>query len=266
MIKVRDYVKKWGRGMGKAVARTKFLTLSMSRSGTHYLAHCLGNHPQVFMHRSEGNSKKMRVFAHLPHDRADWIEELMDTCWFRPGYDAAGEMFHHTEWQSVVGHATKNRAKLIVLTRTNVLRPAISHAVLRKAKHGEIDRYRYHSFKEAKPGQITVSPGSLEKLIRFYYDQRDLVIGMYQDYEAPKMHVKYEDIIGPNNQIPVGEHYRICSFLNIDPEYNLYTRLQRCNPEPASKLLANYDEHREYFADKKWDRYFEMDEENEGYG
>jgi len=266
MIKVREYAKKWNHSMGKPVARIKFVTLSMSRSGTHYLAHCLGNHPQVFMHRAEGNSKKMRVFAHLPHSRDDWQEELLDTCWYRPGYDAAGAMYHHTEWHSVVPHVEANKAKVIVLTRTNVMRPAVSHAVLRKAKHGEIDRYRYHSFEEAEPGQITVSPGSLEKLIRFYYEQRDLVIKMYQEYNGPKLHVKYEDITGTQNRIPSPAHEQICDFLGIDTDYALYTRLQRCNPEPVSRLLANYDEHREYFADKKWDRYFEMDEENNGYG
>lgn len=221
-----------------------FIVLSRSRTGSNLLISFLDSHPNIYA-RDE-------VFGWL-HGKTprQALEEFY--CRQPPYIKAAGcKIFYYHPQDEDSGEIWKRlmdmrKLRVIHLKRDNILRTLLSRKIA-----GRQDTWK-----------DTQSESNLTKKKWVFFTFNELKQGFEQtrhweiEYQNlfsshPMINISYEDLI----RNPENEFKRITDFLFVSA-WIPQTSLKKQNPEPASRLIVNYEELKNAFAGTKWERFFE---------
>jgi LPS sulfotransferase NodH len=242
----------------KTVAQP-YLIVSGVRTGGTYLAHSLSNHPQVFCDRGESmhrlsiwRNKARQVDGHL----------LLHLLTHQEGYHASGFRMVYSQARPLIPYIIKERCKVIMLRRENVLRQSVSwlfHQMVRKAI---VPYFPVHSFKEVKiPKQAEIRPEAILKWCRTFeqahYDMVDALDAL------DLIEIEYSKMVGGEGEtqpkMSRAISYKICGFLGVKKQI-LGCDLKRVHSHPLKAILKNWNDVEEAVKESPYARF--LDDEN----
>jgi LPS sulfotransferase NodH len=182
---------------------------------------------------------------HHMHDKAGTVAALIDTEYEWP---TLYEKFTHT-WDFLLDdHALS----VIHLKRYNMLHTLISlKTAFRNNQWWNLDG------KTAALTQMYLDPEECRQCFETWETLATTADTMFERHRT--LDVAYEDMV-TNRQETLS---RIFDFLNV-PRRPVATRLRKQIVAPASHIVTNYRELRQYFRDTRWTRFFEYESRVEG--
>ncbi len=246
---------------------TRFILLSMGRTGTTLLWTALEQHPDVLMYGEVFHTDVKVRYDHFPngpgifsaykdgHDAREYLErEVFGEHLDRPAVAQGCKIFYEharndvqakRAWEYLIADED---VRVIHLTRDNLLDCFVSLTVARKT--GEWVLFREGAPTTIKP--FAVSPDSCE----VYFDNMECLRTWANRAFAkhPLLHLEYERDLTANFERTMS---RTCEFLGVRQfDFQMYTRRQRL--VPTIEQLTNYDELREYFRFSPHERFFQQ--------
>jgi len=210
------------------------------RSGSTFLAHCLSTHPQVFCPRSE--PLEMRSAFRKAKLSPVQILQIVHGQW---GYSVAMcKVTYKQVTDPVLNYLTNRQAKVIHLTRGNLLRTAISAILHTRARRGDLPSRQEHSFEVGPLTRITVDPENVLKQARKLERQIGRMRERLAGTGLPVLELTYAQIVGAEameaSALPPETNRRICEFLGVQ-DSPMTSPLRRQNLYPLSLIVENYD-------------------------
>ena len=219
------------------------------RAGGTFLSHCLSNHPRICCDRGEPLHHKSSWRRSIGGDVTVLLRALLN----QTGYHVSmckltyTQAFHRDVWPEVLDV----QPRVIWLRRDNLIRQALSVAINKRARAGQLTRPQ-HTFLRTAPVAITISPAQFlrycemldrqnaaaEKRLR---DITDVLPVTYEEITENARHPYMATGLNPKAGA------RLCEFLGV-PAHPMPADLRRVNPGPVSDLLANWQEIRDAIA------------------
>lgn len=218
-------------------APTPLLVVFTPRGGSTFLAHCLDSHPDIGFTRGEPLHRDhlwRRVFPEATG------EEILSLLLCEPGFRVAGCRVSYRQYRNLVGAAVAGtvRPRIIHLYREDVVRVAISSWI---NTHRLRPTHDYQPAGKMRPVEVDVK-AFCQECGRYIRN----VVAMEKeltDLGLPLLTLTYAQIVGGEGQqaryVSPAVADEICDFLGVQL-LPLYTDLQRINPEPMRKLVANW--------------------------
>ena len=211
------------------------------RSGSHYLIHCLSNHPDIHAPREEVWGSRFR--RHYPASGQPSVEYMLGMTYCVRGYKAAVAKFNYRRTrESHLGVTFKeNDFKVIHLKRRNYVRQGVSGYLAK-------NRRVYHADDEDnEPTVDRIDPKWMVRQCRKYEKREERFDNIISSWGLDSIEVIYENLLfdgegTTSHQIPEGEAKRICDFLDVG-YYDLYqTRMHRTVGLTLPEMIGNWDE------------------------
>ncbi|MCB0210080.1 MAG: sulfotransferase [Anaerolineae bacterium] len=239
-------------------AYKKFIVLGRMRIGSSMLLSFLAAHPNIYnrgelfqkLNGRDHTATLTRTFSKQP-----------------PGIKAVGfKIFYNHPHDDTSGRLWADLVAMpelhvIHLQRKNTLRTIVSEKIARKTGHwktitqqaqlGIVDRRIELDYADLKQRLETIKRLSAE------FDEKFAT--------HPKLSVYYEDLVSR----PDSEFGKVLEFLGL-PFYPPQTQRLKQNPERLSRLIVNYEQLKDEFADTEWASLFDEEivsplEENNGF-
>lgn len=209
------------------------------RSGGTFLAHCLSNHPQIFCDRAESLHHFSVWHTHLKVKSVDLLHCLLNM----QGYRISMCKLTYTQafHESVMEYLSRIQPRVIWLRRENILRQAVSVALNKMARAGEIVRPQ-HTFDAVSPARVAMLPETILQTARELANQDREARGRLSKFNT-RLELTYGEMIGGERASPEGlteqAARRLCEFLGVRC-MPLSCDLKRVNPAPLRETLTNW--------------------------
>lgn len=213
--------------------RTPAVVIGDARTGTAYLCTCLSSHPQIFCPRGE----PLGVYGwpyYFPVEPIDVLRcihgrELYDVCMCKIQYRQMAP--------EILTYLMGIQAKIIHLTRNNLLSLTISQIICGRIGRGEVEQ-PVHSFEEPSPIRVNIPPELfMDSLLltwhHLYFWRKTL-----RDHA---LEINYEQMVGGPYMNEVISS-QICQYLEVENLPLYACGLKPTNPYPPSELVENWEE------------------------
>jgi LPS sulfotransferase NodH len=224
---------------------TRFVILAAPRTGSNMLCSLLNSHADILCHHELFNPSGIYYALGYRDGSLDLgsIEqrdrqpvEFLDRIWQHPlGFSSVGFKMTRGQDERVLQAVLEDRrVRKILLRRSNVVRTYVSELIANQTGRWEV----YDQAElPAEPSRVRVDLHDLQRHLtlnnEFYARLEEVLGSTCQEYFS----TCYEHL-SLN-----GEHRQLLRFLEVSPnEINLTPRSVRQNPEPLSRLIANYHE------------------------
>lgn len=226
-------------------APTKFIILSRSRTGSNLLVSLLNSHPAIEARGELLQRRQETSFADLIESGFSVSDERTRAAGFKFFYYHPLREDPTEIWEIFLGMP---HLHVIHLKRRNILRTLVSH------KLAMSDNVWQQSASDQVVGRtgkkVTLD---IEELERVFTGTRAMEAEGDRKFAGhPVLEVHYENLV--SDTFPT--YSRITGFLGVE-DWRPRTDLVRQNPEPLSRLIANYEELKEAFAATRWAGLFE---------
>jgi len=215
------------------------------RSGTHYLIHCLSNHPQVHAPREEpwGSVFRRRYPGTIPR------QLLLEYIYCARGYRAAVAKFNYGRvkdsklWEPFI----ENEFRVIHLTRRNYVRRAVSSFIYKR------DHVTHVYGESREPQPIAIAPSwMLDQCAKYEKKEREFRDRITR-WGLRTLELEFEDLLWrgegtESNRIPHGYARQICFFLDVEHKDLYQTDMARTTGSPIHEVVKNWDAVKEAVA------------------
>ena len=220
---------------------TAFIIVARSRTGSTLLEKLLNNHPNIqcegeLLNNLSGRKPEKIINSFFSKKNKQTYAAGYKVFYYHPNDGSSEEIWNI--------HLNKKNLKIIHLKRENILRTVLSKKIADKTKQWSIKNSSKRISIEDK--RITLSiPESIEEFekTRNWENEFDRKFINHEMLE-----VNYEELTSD----PKSQLYKIFSFLNVDPKYDLNVPLKKQNSEPLSKILINYPQVKADLEKTKW--------------
>lgn len=226
-----------------------FVIFCTNRTGSTLLVTLLDSHPEILCigeaFKTENNRINHPEFSYLTFRggffkkkfkdiirRDVLVCEYLDYIYSLKGFQAIGFKLitdHFKKYRNIRKYLIKNNIKVIYLTRKNLLKKHISSLTAAR-------RNLYASKEKVSTIRINVSPRNvLQSLENLHKEEKDLekaIDGLNT------IQITYEDL----KKNMHNECSKILSFLDVDFQAKLTTKLVKINPDNLKEVIENYEE------------------------
>lgn len=232
---------------------SKFVILSVPRTGSNFLCSTLDSHPEVLCHPelfhlehicySKKYLKSGGERFSTPQKRDRSPKSFMNQIW-QQEFDCRAIGFKLMLWQNkrAFNLVLKNKSiKKILLFRNNKLKTYVSEKIAKKKKVWMTPESNLEKKEQnARQLSITVKP-------KYFYEYITIVDKFYESLRKKLkvsnqvfLEIAYEELLGRENE---AVKLNILEFIGVseNPEY-LKSNLKKQNPQPLSELIENFYE------------------------
>jgi len=217
-----------------------FIIIAGARCGGTILTHSLDSHPLVYCARGEPwhNQSKWRQ---LGLSRGQILTLLLN----QTGYLVSGFKIQANQISdTVMDFLQPYKPRIILLTREDILRQAISSEINKQVRQGIIDFIPQHSFTPVVAHPVVLNKQLVAIQSKVIEDRNKHVLNFVQCSGLPYMTLTYEQLTGGKQEIthlPLDVSDPLCSFLEV-PARPLEVFLKRVNGQPLKELIANVED------------------------
>jgi len=218
--------------------------LAHARSGSTFLAHCLDSHPDVFCLKTEPLHNAQPLRHRFPGASS---EAILEALLFQPHYTAACAkiIYPHQTSDALLQTLRGWETRVILLTREDLLRTAVSWAFTSMRESGGLDR-PVHSRSVEKPVRVRVDPWVVLGYAQLVRDATRFIVTALDWYHFQVLELSYEEVFGGEHgeirELPTDVNRQICKFLGVDARYRMRSQLRKINRYPLKEQIENWGE------------------------
>ena len=226
--------------------------ITHTRSGGTFLAACLSNHPDIFCPRGEPLLR-----GDAPERTAEWLRAFPSAsaidvlrCIGAASFYKVGmcKITYPQATEEVLAHLKEVGARIIHLTRKNVVRVAVSQYITGAVVTGALPDHTEHTGRPVDPVSIVLQPGGFIERCRWLVEQQQKMTAALAALGLPVLPLTYADMMDgeghEGTELPQWLSHYICEFLGVERRI-LGSHLRRVNHYPPSTLVSNWSQLRE---------------------
>lgn len=218
----------------------RYLIVYTQRGGSTFLAHCLDSHQDIGCERGEPlNPTHPWWDSMAPLGRGTRARAILDLVLGRPGYHCTVARVNYRHWQLIPTEYASKLDGIIHLHRHNAFRMALSAII--NAQKLRVP----HTYERLPALSLEIDTEQLLREMNRYIRNVKWMRKELAMLDVPLLLVRYDRLVGGEGAeaeyMDSPETLRITEFLGVSPQV-LQCRLKRTNPEPAHKLVTNWEE------------------------
>ena len=247
-MKWRNVILKISRIFFKK--KTKYILISIQRSGTTLLTEYLQSHSDInmsyelFKPDTEGyNAEKNKQYVSCDATINDYLDDF-----YREGlvgHKACGFKLMLDQLEKnpdILEYIKKNKIKCIYLERENILETAISRLAARKRKIYHIKQTKQLEAIEIDVNELVDELTTIEKDL----DSLHTLINRFDS-----LTITYEELIEKKQ----GTMKKIFSFLDLSLKHDIYSKVKKINSKDLSETVSNFNQIHAHLSKMEYRKY-----------